>query len=311
MIFEGRHIAKQNNYKRPKQLQGQGTLKYSAMSFPPLHIVGPQPGRSHTHTIILLHGRSSTASEFASDLLSLKSADHSSTLLSYFPSVRWVFPDAGEKWCTAFQDMRSAWFDTVSLQDLTERQNLQLPGLTAGIKHVQEIVEEEVDRLDGNPSKVFLGGFSQGSAVSLWSLFTGAATSTGRLGGFVGLSAWIPFIEEVTETVATNITREPLKGKAEDLKGKLLGIVGMERHRIGSGPAQLSGMPVFLGHGVDDVLVSVQNCHKLSTIIRGIGYDVEAHEYAGAEREGHWVKEPEQICDLVDFLRKHIQEEEK
>jgi predicted esterase len=203
--------------------------------------------------------------------------------------------------------MRSAWFDTFSLQDLTERQNDQLPGLTDGIKHIKEIVEKEVQRLDGNPQKVFLGGFSQGSAISLWSLFTGAATTTGRLGGFVGLSAWMPFMKEVMQTVTATAERELLTGKVGDLTGEFLGIVGMER--FGAETAQLSDMPVFLGHGVDDILVSVQYCRELTLIFRGLGCDVEAHEYLGAERDGHWVKEPEEVSDLVGYLKKHMQEE--
>jgi hypothetical protein len=30
---------------------------------------------------------------------------------------------------------------------------------------------------------------------------------------------------------------------------------------------------------------------------------VEVREYTGAEREGHWLKEPEQLDDVVTFLR--------
>lgn len=50
------------------------------MSFPPLHIVDPQPDHSHTHTIILLHGRGSTANEFATDFFSHKTSESSQSL---------------------------------------------------------------------------------------------------------------------------------------------------------------------------------------------------------------------------------------
>lgn len=202
--------------------------------------------------------------------------------------------------------MRSAWFDTFSLQDLTERQDLQLPGLTDGIKYLKEIVEKEVQRLDGNARKVFLGGFSQGSAIALWSLFTGAATIAGRLGGFVGLSAWMPFTREAMETVTAAAKRDSLTGKAVDPTGGFLGIVGLKS--FGVGIAQLSDMPVFLGHGIDDSLVSVKSCRELTSIFRGLGCDVVAHEYLGAERDGHWVKEPEEASDLVEYLKRHMQE---
>jgi lysophospholipase II len=51
------------------------------------YVVGPAEGVAHTHTVILLHGRSSTAAEFATDFLSLKGTSHS--LHCIFPSIRW------------------------------------------------------------------------------------------------------------------------------------------------------------------------------------------------------------------------------
>src|SRR4051812_13498540 len=163
------------------------------MSYPPSHIVEPQLGYPHTHTIILLHGRSSTAKEFASDIFALKASNPDKSLLTSFPTVRWVFPDAGQRWCTPFKALRSAWCDTFSLDDLSERQDLQVAGLRDGVWRVKSLVEEEVNRLGGDSKKVLLGGFSQGSATALWSLFSGAAAIQGDLGAFVGLSAWMPF----------------------------------------------------------------------------------------------------------------------
>src|SRR3954453_20909250 len=68
----------------------------------PLHTIGPTAGSSHTHTIILLHGRDSQAREFASEFFECEatctgpeSADDDRTLPALFPTIRWVFPQAG------------------------------------------------------------------------------------------------------------------------------------------------------------------------------------------------------------------------
>ena len=169
------------------------------MSYPNPYIIEPQPGHSHTHTVILLHGRGSTAKEFATHLFALSTSEGSKNLPDSFPSFRWVFPDAGERWCTSIKGKTSAWCDTFSLENLSERQDLQVSGLRDGILLVRDIVEKEIDRLEGNSRKIIFGGFSQGSATALWSLFTGAALTKGSLGGFVGLGAWMPFTREASD----------------------------------------------------------------------------------------------------------------
>lgn len=220
------------------------------MDFPPSYIVDPTHDVAHSHTIILLHGRGSTAREFANDLFLLKTSKQGGNLRDTFPSVRWVFPDAGQRWCTVFQEKRSAWFDTASLDDLSLSQDLQLPGLCNGIQLAAKIMESEVDRLGGRSDHVILGGFSQGSAVALWSLFTGVAGLKGCLGAFVGFSAWMPFTKEAMDFI-TSGTQESVPSRYGALRegfGKIL-----EAGWTASIPSVqiAAGMPVYLGHGVD------------------------------------------------------------
>ena len=108
-----------------------------------------------------------------------------------------MFPDAGLHQGTTFEKKCSAWFDTFSLDDLGDRQDLQVPGLRDSIQLVKSVVENEVDVLNGHVDRVVLGGFSQDSAVALWSILSGAGLSKGHLGGFLGLSAWMPFAKTV------------------------------------------------------------------------------------------------------------------
>ena len=222
------------------------------MPYPSPYIVEPKEGSPHTYTVILLHGRSSTAEEFASDLFTLKNAEAGNTLKDLFPDFRWVFPDAGHQWCTPFREERSAWFDTFSLDDLTKRQDLQVEGLRNSVQRLGRIVEDEIERLNGNTRRLVLGGFSQGSAVAFWSIITGRSISKGRLGAFIGLSAWIPFRDEVEASVqsweSTLTLGERLRA-LEDTALEVLGLNAMNTRRemeIG-----FMDLPVYLGHGTD------------------------------------------------------------
>ncbi|KAF1962973.1 alpha/beta-hydrolase [Byssothecium circinans] len=270
------------------------------MSYPPTHFVNPADNVEHTHTIILLHGRSSTAEEFATDLFALQSSEASGSLRSHFPAVRWVFPDAGLRWCTAFKENRSAWFDTFSLDRMNNRQDLQVSGLRDGIQLVQTIVEKEVVMLNGRADKVVLGGFSQGSAVALWSIFTGAVMTKGCLGGFLGLSAWMPFTTEAKEAV--NHPEKSTDRRFQDLRNAFSDILGVESFGFVEMIEKYSGFPASLGHGTDDTVVSVKNTHDVSQVFSAIGASVEVGEYVGADREGHWIKPPEQVDHIIRFL---------
>lgn len=224
------------------------------MSYPDPYIVKPAPGHSQTHTVILLHGRSSTAKEFANDLFSLKTSDSALTLPCYFPGFRWVFLDAGERWCSAFNERRSAWFDTLSLEDLSHGQDLQIPGLRDGIHHVRRIVESETDRMGGDASKIVLCGFSQGSAVALWSLLTGAATTRGQLGGFIGLSAWMPYTREarVATDLGSQVNSDRQSSLVENLSNTFVNILEIQPI-VATALIQdgIHKLPVYLGHGID------------------------------------------------------------
>lgn len=221
------------------------------MAYPPPFIVEPQPGHPHTHTAILLHGRSSTAEEFATDLFSLKTSTPQRTLPECFPFFRWVFPDAGQRWCTLFRGKQSAWFDTFSLDDLSERQDLQVSGLRDGIHFVKSTLEKEVENLGGRAERVILGGFSQGSATVLWSLFTGAAMGNGRLGAFVGLGAWMPFTREAKKAVSVEDSIISRDQRAGNLVASFSGILGIDSLSSADVGANLQQTPVYLGHGTD------------------------------------------------------------
>jgi lysophospholipase II len=54
-----------------------------------IYVVLPQ--QKHSHTVILLHGRDSNASEFAGEFLESQASD-GRILPEVFPTIKWVFP---------------------------------------------------------------------------------------------------------------------------------------------------------------------------------------------------------------------------
>ena len=118
-----------------------------------LHIV---PAREkHTHTIILLHGRQSTASEFASEFFESQASDDR-TLPEVFPTVKWVFPNSGLGHSTRSNTEQSQWFDIWNVKNPLERKETQVDGLRESISFILSVLRDEASLVQ--PERVILGG---------------------------------------------------------------------------------------------------------------------------------------------------------
>jgi len=53
-------------------------------------------------------------------------------------------------------------------------------------------------------------------------------------------------------------------------------------------------------------VIDISLGRQASDILSSIGVRVDWKEYSGAERDGHWVKEPEEFDDIVTFLKKRL-----
>ncbi|KFY40280.1 hypothetical protein V495_05504 [Pseudogymnoascus sp. VKM F-4514 (FW-929)] len=266
-----------------------------APSFPDLHIINPTS--THTHTAILLHGRGSNGPEFAEELIEDTKLPEDPTLPQRFPSWRFVFPSSRELWSTVFEEDIPAWFEAHSLTDITSRQELQEPGIREAVRYLSSVVDEEIERLGGDAGKVVLGGISQGAAVGMWTLLCGG--ERGKLGGFFGASTWLPYAGSIGEYVSGG-DGEGSSGR-DFVESKMLHL----RHLVAQ-PREFRGVldtPVFLGHGVDDGTVDVELGRQARKVLKGLGMEVEWKEYKGAELEGHWIKVPEEMDDIVRFLK--------
>lgn len=84
-----------------------------------------------------------------------------------------------------------SWYDIKTLDPKSHKSSVSEVDVAASCKRIMSYVDEEVVALNNDYSKVFIGGFSQGGCMSL---YTGL-TSTQMFGGIVCLSGLLfPFI---------------------------------------------------------------------------------------------------------------------
>jgi hypothetical protein len=55
-----------------------------------------------------------------------------------------------------------------------------------------------------------------------------------------------------------------------------------------------------------DAYVDIELGREVQTTLRHIGFEVEWKEYSGADEEGHWLKEPEQVDGISAFIQRAI-----
>ncbi|KAF4953112.1 hypothetical protein FGADI_6262 [Fusarium gaditjirri] len=267
-------------------------------SFGPIYII--ESVDPHTHTAVLLHGRGSNGEEFAQELFEETLLSDQSSLAQKLPSWRWVFPSSRELWSTAFQEDMPAWFEAHSLTDTTARQDLQIPGIKQSVSYVKTILDQEIERLGGDASKVVLGGISQGAAVGMWTLL--CLDSIERpLGAFFATNTWLPFASSIKKYLSHEAT-PPMDAGTEFVAGML----AQSKASLPQSQPWVPSTAVFLGHGTDDAYVDVELGREARNILTRVGFKTEWREYQGAELEGHWFKAPEEVEDLLNFLVAHV-----
>lgn len=121
--------------------------------------------------------------------------------------------------------------------------NQDEPGILKSRDYFNSLIKEEIDK-GIDPSRIVLGGFSQGGAISL---FTGI-TSPHKLGGIFGLSCYLLLANKLKELSP---------------EGEL--------------PNQKT--PFFIAHGQDDPVVQYQWGDMTRKHLKGLGFDVEFHSY--------------------------------
>lgn len=277
------------------------------------------PTAAHTHSIVLLHGRGSNGERFGLELLASKASDNK-TLVESFPSVKFIFPTAKKRRSTVLKRIPiNQWFDNFSLEDPSQRKNLQYDGIRETSEFVTRLIEQEAAVV--GVERVIVGGLSQGCAAALHVLLNFGGTAA--MAGFVGMSGWLPFADTMDPTTADAEDGDDddddifgSDGGDEDEGGDkdVEDVPLHERQRtaaniardIASMPALsaaqeviFSSTPIFLGHGRNDEKVSVNLGKQARRILEALGCNVRWMDYD----EGHWYKVPEEIDDIGDFLQ--------
>ncbi|KAJ7270151.1 Alpha/Beta hydrolase protein [Mycena haematopus] len=269
----------------------------------------------HTHTIILLHGRGSNAERFGLELLKAQTSDNSKTLAEHFPGLKFIFPTAKKRRAAMFNRTPiNQWFDNHSLEEPLKNQDLQYDGLRETSAFVHGLIMQEAQLV--GVERVVLGGLSQGCAAALHMLLN-FQPDTGAMLGFVGMCGWLPFaasfvdigVERGEDNIFSPAPEGPVDSAA-DLVRLQLSAANTARD-IASLPALDLGpnkspafarTPIFLGHGTHDEKVSISLGRSARDVLQQLGCHVEWKEYD----EGHWYKVPEQIDDLVSWLKKRM-----
>lgn len=129
--------------------------------------------------------------------------------------------------------------------DFEEAQrNQDEPGILKSRDYLNSLIKAEIDK-GIEPSRILLGGFSQGGAMSL---FTGI-TSPHKLGGIFGLSCYLLLSTKLKEF-------SPPGGELPNAK-----------------------TPFFLAHGYEDPVVKYEFGDMTHKHLKGLGFDVEFHSY--------------------------------
>jgi phospholipase/carboxylesterase len=135
-------------------------------------------------------------------------------------------------------------------------------GLRTSQAMIEQLIEQEKAR--GVPAhRIVLAGFSQGCAMTL---HTGLRYPE-KLAGLLGLSGYLP----------------------------LHTVIADERHDANK------DTPIFLAHGRSDPIVPIHRAENSRDILKGLGYDIEWHEYLMP----HSVCQ-EEVADISAWLKRML-----
>lgn len=279
--------------------------KQAVASRPPPFIV--EPTSAHTHTVILLHGLGSNGEKFGKEFIQTGKTSRGSTLPQLLPGAKFIFPTSKQRRSTAFgRSMLTQWFDIVRLDDPSYRKELQLQGLSESTEEILELLKQECDYDNMASERIILGGLSQGCATSLSVLLC----LDHSIGGFIGMSGYLPFEQDVSEAIAElssdednpfdhdddSTTSFDPSTKATIFERDLLGLPAIVSPSL---EKTAQSTPIFLGHGCADEKVPWSLGENMSSTMQHAGYKVTWKCYGD---QGHWYKIPEEIDDIADFI---------
>lgn len=132
------------------------------------------PSGKHTGTLIFCHGLGDTGHGWASTLADVRQSH-----------VKIICPTAETMPVTLNSGFQMpAWFDLFSLDPTGQEDDR---GIEKSKQIITNLIEQEINN-GIDPSRIILGGFSQGGALALYTGLTGKF----KLAGIIALSCWLP-----------------------------------------------------------------------------------------------------------------------
>ncbi|KZT29447.1 Phospholipase/carboxylesterase [Neolentinus lepideus HHB14362 ss-1] len=176
----------------------------------PLKVLTVAPRTKHTATVIFVHGLGDSGHGWK-PVADMFQADQG------LGHVKWILPHSPTRAVTANMGMElPSWFDIRSFGfDSVEDEE----GMMQSVSSLEQLISQEV-KGGIDPSRIILGGFSQGGAMSLLTGFTVKP----KLASIVVLSGWLPLREKIKNMILPHAT----------------------------------SLPIFWGHGVSDPLIKYQ-----------------------------------------------------
>ncbi|PGH04195.1 hypothetical protein AJ79_07173 [Helicocarpus griseus UAMH5409] len=219
----------------------------------------------HTATVIMAHGLGDSGAGWLMLAQNWRRR-------GLFDEVSFIFPNAPAIPITInFGMTMPGWYDIVKLganigaDEFSRIQDER--GILKSRDYFNTLIKAEIDK-GIKPSRIVLGGFSQGGAMSL---FTGI-THKEKLGGIFGLSCYLPLSDKLAS------------------------------HMPSDGSFANKETPVFMAHGDADQTVLFDWGLKTVEHLRELGMGVDFHKYPGM---GHSA-DPLEILDLQNYLDKVI-----
>ncbi|KAJ5249135.1 acyl-protein thioesterase 1 [Penicillium chermesinum] len=223
--------------------------------------------KKHTATVIMAHGLGDSGAGWMALAQNWRRRGK-------FEEVTFIFPNAPNIPITVNMGMKMpGWYDIAKLGgDLNVEdviRNQDEPGILRSREYFNGLVKEQMDK-GIKPSRIVLGGFSQGGVMAV---FTGL-TSKEKLGGIFGMSCYLTLSDRIKNYVP------------EDWPNK--------------------DTPVWLAHGEDDEVVKFplgQMSHKM---MKELG--VQNVSFKSYPDLGHSA-DPQEIVDLEKFLEETLPSE--
>ncbi|KAF3920213.1 hypothetical protein AA313_de0206314 [Arthrobotrys entomopaga] len=244
----------------------------------------------HKSTLIFLHGRGDSGHNVAPFLLFSPVTSNVPTRLTLrqiLPHTKFVFPTALKREVSSVSGfLANQWFEIDSLEITDLNEERQADGLKESLEYIHRLIQDEIDA-GIPPEQIVIMGLSQGCATGA----TATMTYPQKLGAFVGMSGWMPFITQLEDLVKQGADGFDVVKHIERL---LESDKVVEREAV----SRALQTPTFIGHGIYDTKVLVRCGERLQDLMVAVKFqDVKWAKY----KLGHWWCD-EEMVDVVRWL---------